>query len=48
MMIITMKLIQLFNPLTAMFLSYRNQSVHLQSKSNDWFLHDGKTWSLMG
>ena len=24
-----------------MFLSYRNQSVDLQSKSTDWFLHDG-------
>ena len=24
-----------------MFLSYKNQSVHLQSKSTDWFLYDG-------
>ena len=30
------------NPLTTMFLSYRNQSVDLQSKSTDWFLYDGK------
>ena len=24
-----------------MFSSYRNESVDLQSKSTDWFLHDG-------
>ena len=24
-----------------MFLSYRNQSVHLLCKSTNWFLHDG-------
>ena len=24
-----------------MFPSYRNQSVDLESKSNDWFLYDG-------
>ena len=27
---------------------YRNRSIDLQSKSFDWFLYDGKHWSLMG
>ena len=30
------------------FLSYRNQSIDLQSKSTDWFLHDEEHGLLMG
>ena len=27
--------------------TYRNQSIDLQSKSMDWFLYDGNFWHLM-
>ena len=27
---------------------YRNQPITLLSKSIDWFLYDGKHWSLIG
>ena len=30
-----------FQSLTPKLLSYRNQSIDLQSKSIDWFLYDG-------
>ena len=30
-----------------MFPLYKNQSIHLQCKPIDWFLYDGKHWSLM-
>ena len=35
------KTINRLNPLMTMFLSYKNQSVHLLCKPTNWFLHDG-------
>ena len=42
-------LIGMVQPISAQCcFSYRNQSIILQSKINDWFLYDTQHWAEMG